>query len=357
MVTVIIPTGKAHVQYLPAALASVAAQTVPCAVIVANDSGEPLPFEVDSNVTVIDVPAPPETYRRGMRAARARNMALEATKTELVTFLDADDAMTAPAIEILLSAWQQDSSKYIYGDAHTITTDGKFGTWQSKAYNPLDLINRNLHVITALVPTAWAREVGGFDDEFEAWEDWAFYCRLAGAGRRGRRVPFPLITYRLHTGDNRAFGDTIKGDLYDMMRRKYEPIIREAVMACGSCGGSKAKSNGTGGAGRMANRQADTGGIALEYTGNKSGTQTMSKSGRTYKFSALRNFFSAHPDDVEWLMRNGQFRTVPKPSVPPIAETFSKEALTVGNPGKVEDVFVPEQMANDAKSARKPKGK
>ena len=81
----------------------------------------------------------------------------------------------------------------------------------------------------------------------------------------------------------------------------------------------------------------------------------MSRAGRTYKFSALRNFFSAHPDDVEWLKNNGQLRVVPKPSVPPIAETFSKEALTVGNPGKVEDVFVPEQMVNDAKSARKPK--
>jgi hypothetical protein len=351
MVTVIIPTGKAHLRYLPAALASVAAQTEGARVIVANDSGEALPFEVAPNVTVLDVPAPPEGFERGQRAARARNYALERVQTPLVTFLDADDAMTPPAIEIMLAAYRQDDKKYVYGDAHTITTDGKYGTWTSKAYNALKLIDHNLHTITALVPTAWAREVGGFDDEFKAWEDWAFYLRLAAAGRQGRRVPFPLITYRLHTGDNRVYGDSINGELYGIMRRKYEPLVREAVMACGGCGSKKASV--TGGASRMAAKAQPTDWVQMEYAGTGSGARTWSKQGRVYRVSATRNIFSAHPDDVEWLIKNGLFRRVPAPSVPPKAETFSEEVKTTTKIDAAPKAIRPKETANDAKAAKR----
>lgn len=353
-VTVIIPTGKAHVQYLGAALASVAAQTVPCKAIVANDSGEPIPFAVADNISIVDVPKPPVGYERGQRAAHARNYALGYVNTPLVSFLDADDALTSPAIEVLLKAWAQDKSKYIYGDAHTIDNDGNFNAWIAKPYKPETLLAHNIHVITTLMPIEWAKEVGGFDEEFQAWEDWAFYLRLAGAGRRGRRIPVPLITYRLHTGDNRAYGDTVVGELYNIMRRKYEPLIKEAIMACGSCGGgsSNVKQNG----GNRMSKLAPTDWVQLEFTGSGSGQQQFSRQGRTYKFSALRPIQSVSPEDVEWLMRQGFFRVVPKPSVPPIAETFSKEALEVATLGGDNDVFVPEQMANDAKSARKPRG-
>lgn len=352
-VTVIIPTGKAHIQYLPAALASAAAQTVPCRALVANDSGAPLPFAVGESVTVLDVPAPPDGYERGQRAAWARNAALAAVETPLVTFLDADDALTPPAIEIMLAAYQQDESKYVYGDAHTMTTDGKFGEWKSKGYNALKLLERNLHTVTALVPTAWARDVGGFDDEFKAWEDWAFYLRLAAAGRQGRRVPFPLITYRLHTGDNRAYGDTINSELYALMRRKYEPLVKGAVMGCcGGSGGNKAAARG-GMMARTASAPADY--TRLEYTGGKSGTQTMSKGGRIYKFSAMRSIVDVHPDDVEWLKAHGQFRDVPKPSVPPKAETFSEEAKTTVKIDNAPKAVKPKETANDAKSARSKK--
>lgn len=354
-VTVIIPTGKAHVEFLPAALASAAAQTVPCRVLVANDSGEPLPFEVAPSVEVLSIPPPPLGYERGQRAAHARNYALQRVKTPLVTFLDADDAFTSPAVEVMLKAWQQDSSKYVYGDAHTIDSNGNFGTWTAKAYKPDLLLQHNIHTITTLMPVEWAVGVGGFDENFKAWEDWAFYLRLAVAGRYGRRIPVPLITYRLHTGDNRAWGQTVNGDLYALMRETYEAPLREAIMACGSCGGSKNKAASRNGVNnRMAN-QAPSTWVKLEFIGVGSGQRNLSREGRTYKFSAIRNFIDVHPDDVEWVMRNGLFRKVPKPSVPPIAETFSKEALTVGNPAKVEEVFVPQQMANDATSARKPK--
>lgn len=350
LVTVIIPTGKAHLTYLPAALASVAAQTVPARVIVANDSGSALPFAAAENVTVLDLPAPPEGFERGQRAARARNTALEAVGTPLVTFLDADDALTPPALEIMLAAWRQDDKKYVYGDAHTITTDGKFGTWTAKAYDARKLIARNLHTVTALVPTAWAREVGGFDEEFKAWEDWAFYLRLAAAGKQGRRVPFPLITYRLHTGDNRAYGDTINAELYALMRQKYEPLILEAVMACGSCGGKK--KNGSGGS--MAQRKSESSDWTLmEFTGRGSGSQTFSKSGRTYRASATRNIVAVHPDDVEWITKNGMFRKVPTPSVPPKAETFSEEVKTTTKKDEPPKAIKPKETANDAKAVKR----
>lgn len=353
-VTVIVPTGKAHVRFLPAALASAAAQTVPCQVLVANDSGEPLPFEVGAGVTVLDIPPPPPLYERGQRAAHARNYALRHVKTPYVTFLDADDALTSPAIEVLLKAYQQDTSRYVYGDAHTIDNNGNFGTWNAKAYKPELLLKHNIHTITTLMPTEWAIAVGGFDEQFKAWEDWAFYLRLAVAGRYGRKIPVPLITYRLHTGDNRAWGQTVNGDLYSLMRSTYEAPLREALMACGSCGGSKKSNpNLNGGSNRMA-KSAPGSWVTLEFTGRTSGVRTRIRNGRTYKFSSTRNFVEVHPDDVDWMINTGGFRKVVKPSVPPIAETFSKEALAVTNPDAPEQVFVPEQMANDAKSARKP---
>lgn len=96
--------------------------------------------------------------------------------------------------------------------------------------------------------------------------------------------------------------------------------------------------------------------IQLEYTGTRTGKMYVSIEGMNYGYSALRPHFWVNPNHLAYVMRNGTFREVPKPSVPPIAETFSKEALEVVTPAKVAEVFVPEQMANDAKSARKPRG-
>jgi len=144
-------TSTRHGTVCAAALASAAAQTVPCRVLVANDSGEPLPFEVAPNVEVLSIPPPPLGYERGQRAAHARNYALRHVKTPLVTFLDADDAFTPPAIEVMLKAWEQDSSKYVYGDAHTIDNNGNFGTWTAKAYKPDLLLQHNIHTITTPV--------------------------------------------------------------------------------------------------------------------------------------------------------------------------------------------------------------
>ena len=145
------------------ATAQVAAQTVKCQHIVIHDPD-----------------------RRG--PGWARNAGLALVTTPFAAFLDADDEIAPTWAEETLAAFERrHGNRYIYTDH--VQEDRVIaapdcawarGTW---------------HVITALLPTAWALAVGGFDTTLPAFEDTDFYLRLLAHGYRGQRLARPLFHY------------------------------------------------------------------------------------------------------------------------------------------------------------------
>ena len=161
--TFITAVGPYHAHLVPSIRAQVEQQTHPCAHLIIADH-----------------------ERRG--PGWARNAGLAQAATPFVTFLDADDLIAETWAAETLDAFERHNGKrYIYTDH--VQEDRVIaapdcawarGTW---------------HVITALLPTAWALAVGGFDTTLPAFEDTDFYLRLLAHGYRGQRLARPLFHY------------------------------------------------------------------------------------------------------------------------------------------------------------------
>ena len=152
-----------HAHLIPIIRAQVDRQTVPCAHLIIADH-----------------------ERRG--PGWARNAGLAQAATPFVTFLDADDLIAETWAAETLAAFEAGGGRrYIYTDH---VQDGKVVSAPKCAW-----VRGTWHVITALLPTAWARAVGGFDETLPAFEDTAFYLALVTSGFCGQRLARPLFEY------------------------------------------------------------------------------------------------------------------------------------------------------------------
>ena len=339
IVSVIIPVGPGHEQTVIDALDSVQAQTMPfweC--IVVNDTRR---LELPGHPWVRITP----TLKRESGAGYARNAGLAIARAPLVLFLDADDVIVPRALELLLRGFVDSGGKYAYSDWLTLADetriDGPMEVRTVEEYGQHAMLRGLRHAVTALVPTAWVRDVGGFDSELKCFEDWDLYCKLAIVGACGVRVPHPLLIYRRETGMRtraalaaRAAGDegvpaytplgeAVASALYDRYRAYLTK--EETIMACGSCGGSTvvdAQSAldammgfATGGALTMTPIMVENGVVRMEFIGGSWGEQTYvgKVSGRVYRAGRdpVSRFHDVDARDVEYLVNMELFRVVP----------------------------------------------
>jgi len=195
-VTFVTPVAPYHAAAVSQAAASVKAQTVPCEHIIIQDE-----------------------QARG--AGWARNQGLARVTTQWVVFLDADDTIEPEYTTRVLSAF--DGTRYVY-------TDWTMGDTVMAAPD-CPFHNRTWHPITALVPTAWARAVGGFDETLPGAEDTAFYLALMYSGYCGRRLAAPLFHYGAGGQRARAF---VASDAYARVQASFTDKYRGKPMGC--CG-------------------------------------------------------------------------------------------------------------------------
>jgi hypothetical protein len=177
-VTFIIPIGPAHQELAARAIASAQAQTVPCEVL----------YQLD-------------TQQRGPGVLR--NQMLMRAMTEFVVFLDADDWVEPTFVEETLAEYRRiGGNAYIFTDwvnarNEVIEAPCKNGPDHQPVSTP-DLkpyCGGTWHTITALIPTAWARAVNGFDEQLPAVEDTDFFLKLCTTFRCGHRLARPLFHY------------------------------------------------------------------------------------------------------------------------------------------------------------------
>jgi hypothetical protein len=186
--TFVIPIGPAHIGLSRRAIDSVKAQTVPCLWLAMHDE-----------------------KRRG--PGYLRNQMLERVTTEFVSFLDADDWVEPTFAEETLAAHQSiGGGKYIYtdwldADKHPIAApclNGPNGTTIS-ANDRQPYCGGAWHVLTTLMPTEWARSIGGFDEYLPAVEDTDFYLKLCVTMHCGYRLARPLFHYSPDGGRAKEF--------------------------------------------------------------------------------------------------------------------------------------------------------
>lgn len=206
VITFVTACAPYHHDLVQRAAASVTAQTIPCRHIIEYD-----------------------TERRG--AGAARNQALTRVNTPYVVFLDADDWVLPDFAEQTLNAHRATSGQYIiYTDWQT--EDGALVCAPDCAWTaPPGAQAIPFHCITALVPTAWIRAVGGFDEALTGGEDTDIWLKLAAAGRCGRRLAAPLFVYGKSGQRSRAWLNT---DEYHAAQVRWTQTYGGVIMGC--CG-------------------------------------------------------------------------------------------------------------------------
>jgi glycosyltransferase involved in cell wall biosynthesis len=198
-VSVVIPCFN-QARYLPAAVASVWAQddAVPLDCVVVDDGSTDDTAVVATRLGVALVRQP----NAGVSAAR--NAGLQATRGDLVVFLDADDELLPDAIGIELEALRaHPDAAAVVGRCQPIDADGRAVPCE---YPDVDAGNlyrewlpRNF-VWTpgaALLSRTALEDIGGFPIDVGPAADYAVYLRLVRT-RPVVYLPRPLVRYRQH---------------------------------------------------------------------------------------------------------------------------------------------------------------
>jgi glycosyltransferase involved in cell wall biosynthesis len=323
LVSVVIPVGPGHAQYLTDALDSVQAQTLPdweC--IVVNDTGAALDLTAHPWARQI------HEYSGSVGAGAARNLGLRRARAPLTVFLDADDILIPNALEEMVQAYIDSDGKYIYGDwvhlEDESRLDGSAVLHYTPEYDAELWLQGAQHAVTCLLPTNDLRRLGGFDEQLPAWEDWDLLIQLAVNGVCGQHLAQPLLVYRLQSGQRRKVGDAKETELLAAIRDRYTGV---EIMSC--CGGNAPALDAAIYAMQMLTDQpfqemapaaVENAPVRLEYIGDEWGEQTWFSQDRQRQYRAGRDpacrYIDADPKDVVYLLSFNKFARVNLPREP-----------------------------------------
>lgn len=320
VVSVVIPVGPGHEAHVIDALDSLIAQTLPdWEAIVVNDTGAPLELPGHPFVQMHNT-----SGKAG--AGFARNLGLKAARAPLVLFLDADDVLVPHALSALLKSYKaHQGARYIYSDWLQLKgehIDGEMAHRQVPEYDAGLWLRGMQHAVTCLIPTQWARDVGGFDESLPAWEDWDFTIKLAVNGYCGARVAAPLLVYRLHTGQRRKAAEGQEDALYAAIADRYAAYTTGETPMPSCCGGNANIVTFAQKALDALDEPLPQGvsipegatSVRLEYIGEQWGAQTFigRPTNRIYRGGANPHdkYQDVDPKDVPHLVNSGVWRVV-----------------------------------------------
>lgn len=200
-VSVIIPVYDMEA-FLPAAIESVLAQTLPAdaiEIVVVDDGSR------DRSAAVAARYAPRvrcvRQENRGLPGAR--NTGIRESRAPLLQFLDADDRIMPEKLERSLAVLERDpGSGLVYTGCTLVDEAGaplpQHG-WSRREGDVLpDLLLGNLiHTHAAVVRRSVVEAAGGFDESLTSVEDWDLWLRLGLDGVHWRCLDVPLAEYRI----------------------------------------------------------------------------------------------------------------------------------------------------------------
>ncbi len=226
-VTIITPCRNAA-DTLPATVASVQAQTrCEWEMICVDDGSTDDTRSLLDRLTAVDSPirvlAAP-----GRGAAAARNAACRQARGRYILFLDADDAMRAEALDVLLKAASLAGPRALVAAGHELLDHtgrplGRYHFPSVPEFTLEVLLRGNRLPPMTLIPTDELAS-DPLDENQQACIDWDLWCRLAHEGFRCVTVPRVLFEYRLRRGSLSHRTDI----LFDAGRRMFAKWLPHA---------------------------------------------------------------------------------------------------------------------------------
>ncbi len=220
--------------YIGEAIASVLAQTRDdWALVIVDDGSTDDTVEIarsfdDNRIQIIQ--------QENAGAAAARNRAVQASESEFLSMLDADDTWRPDYLEKMLDAIEAaPECAFVACDAHTFVDEKRPGNRCSENVRmvpPVTLkrvATRAFQVYTAVtMRREWFDRVGGFDNRLRNAQDFDLWIRMLAAGGKAEYLNEPLAWYRLRddslsSNDVRLSMFTIK--VYEKLRAARSDLI------------------------------------------------------------------------------------------------------------------------------------
>ena len=220
-VSVIIPC-YGHAQYLPEAVASVAAQTYPNLDVVIVNDGSPDDTSVVARRLMAQYADLPITLMEQANAglAAARNAGIAASKGTYWLPLDADDRIAPTFVEKCVRTLESHPAVgFAYAD---IQHFGDLDTvFRLPAFDAEAMVHQsNIGCVCSLVRRSVWEAVGGYDPCMrQGYEDWDFWVGCIEKGWTGVRIAEPLFFYRKR-------GDSMLTDA----RKKHDRLFARIVL-------------------------------------------------------------------------------------------------------------------------------
>lgn len=226
-VSIVIPCYQ-QAEYLPEAVESVVAQTFTDWEIVIVDDGSTDPT---AEVAETLIAAHPDRRIRLVRQANqglsaARNAGIAASSGRYVLPLDADDILLPEMLEKAVRLLEHEP-----GVAIAYTDERHFGAvdrivvtsdWDTDLQR-----RRNLFSATSLYRREVWVAVGGYDIAMRrGYEDWDFWIGAAERGYVGRRIPEPLLGYRVKSDSMRRRAEADHAEIVRGIRTKHADWYR-----------------------------------------------------------------------------------------------------------------------------------
>jgi len=274
IVSIIVPVGDTHSQYLQDCIDSIEAQEFwQWELIIVDDTTE----QAIKDLWFMAAYPFAKILRTGGKqgAGYARNRGAEIAKGNFLLFLDSDDMLNPAypqAIGDMVLEYQR-SGNAIYTayvgrsfieditelapnlQKNIIARDEDGETW---IYHPVypyhckEAIKQpsqdgagNVYIwcnVSTLIPRAWHQEINGFDEAMQTWEDIDYWWRVAKAGHCFSQIDEAFLIYRFYSSTRRewAHEEDDEGrknfvNLLDYLKEKHSGV---ETMGC-NCGSKK----------------------------------------------------------------------------------------------------------------------
>jgi len=186
LVSVIVPTHN-RPDMLKEALESILSQTYPnFEIIVVNDCGRDVGELVHSLNRMDNITHVRHGINRGLAAAR--NTGIKLARGKYIAYLDDDDIFYPDHLETLVGCLEQNRYQVAYTDAyraHQVYQDGSYQITERDTPYSIDfskdlLLSQNISPVNCFMHTRQCiDEVGLFDEDFHAHEDWELWVRIS----------------------------------------------------------------------------------------------------------------------------------------------------------------------------------
>jgi glycosyltransferase involved in cell wall biosynthesis len=188
-------------RFLAEAVDSALAQTYPNREVVVIDDGS----TDDSREVALRYPGVRLVSHPHQGVERACNEVIPSVAGEYFVLLDADDTLAPTYVDELLAALRR-NPEAAYAYCRPLLFGARSGPMRCLPFSAYFLVRRTNFVNkAALTRKGDFVALGGYSEDLaeHGFEDWDFFLRMLGAGKRGTYVRRPLLRWRRHAEGSR----------------------------------------------------------------------------------------------------------------------------------------------------------